>query len=270
MAERSRPVRRWNRPPHARWREASPALAGMVGRYEFADCARGLAHALTPEWASILISPRGMRHPAADADATDDASNVLLVGPSDHGRQWQVGGGPMIAVRLTPLGWVRLIGGDASRYANRTVPLADLLPAEADRLVAALAGADDIAGAALLDDALARGIAPPRPGDLLVQRISDVLAARSIGHVADLALHAGLPQRTLNRICLRAFGFSPVRLIVRQRLLRTIGALHHAGDRPLSELIDPGYYDQAHFNRDFMTYMGMTPMTYRNRLLQAA
>jgi len=35
-------------------------------------------------------------------------------------------------------------------------------------------------------------------------------------------------------------------------------------DRPLTGLIDDGYYDQAHFNREFRTYMGMTPTEYFN------
>ena len=35
-------------------------------------------------------------------------------------------------------------------------------------------------------------------------------------------------------------------------------------DRPLSGLIDDGYFDQAHFNREFREYMGMSPTDYFN------
>ena len=58
------------------------------------------------------------------------------------------------------------------------------------------------------------------------------------------------------------FGFSPVRLLRRQRFLRTLARVRDALDQPLGQLIDPHYYDQAHFNRDFKAYMGMTPIAY--------
>jgi len=65
-----------------------------------------------------------------------------------------------------------------------------------------------------------------------------------------------------NALCLRVFGFTPKRLLRRQRFLRTLGAVRDAPDRPLAELMDPAYYDQAHFNRDFKACMGMTPLAY--------
>ena len=41
-----------------------------------------------------------------------------------------------------------------------------------------------------------------------------------------------------------------------------VDQLERRPDQPLGQLIDSGYYDQAHFNRDFKAYMGMTPLAY--------
>jgi AraC-like DNA-binding protein len=91
-----------------------------------------------------------------------------------------------------------------------------------------------------------------------------VLVSGSAGDVAAFAAQVGLPLARLNRLCLGVFGFTPKRLLRRQRFLRTLGAVRDLLDRPLTELIDPSYYDQAHFNRDFKAFMGTTPRAYFN------
>src|SRR3569623_286073 len=98
----------------------------------------------------------------------------------------------------------------------------------------------------------------------LTRRAHAALVAGEIEDVGDFAAQVGVERRTLNRLCVRVFGFTPVRLLARQRFLRTLGAVRDHLDRPLSEVIDGAYYAQAHFNRDFKAFMGMTPMAYFN------
>ncbi len=73
-----------------------------------------------------------------------------------------------------------------------------------------------------------------------------------------------MSERTLHRLCNRAFGFSPKALLRQKRFLRTLERVRGVLDRPLSGLIDDGYFDQAHFNREFREFMGMTPTDYFN------
>ena len=69
-------------------------------------------------------------------------------------------------------------------------------------------------------------------------------------------------QRTLERICKRAFGFSPKLLLRRQRLMRSL--VHFLLDPSLKWIgaLDSHYHDQAQFVREFHEFMGMTPSHY--------
>jgi AraC-like DNA-binding protein len=62
----------------------------------------------------------------------------------------------------------------------------------------------------------------------------------------------------------RAVGLSPK---LHCRVVRFRKALRDASDRTASWAwiaLDAGYSDQAHFNRDFLEFTGVTPTTYRN------
>ncbi len=79
---------------------------------------------------------------------------------------------------------------------------------------------------------------------------------------ADPQISLGMTERTLSRLCQRVFGFAPKRLLRRQRFLRTLADIGDRLDQPLATLLDGGYFDQSHFNREFRAYMGMTPLAY--------
>ena len=53
-------------------------------------------------------------------------------------------------------------------------------------------------------------------------KVQEALLSGVIDDVADLADTLEIEQRTLHRICRTVFGFSPVRLLRRQRFLRTL------------------------------------------------
>ena len=96
----------------------------------------------------------------------------------------------------------------------------------------------------------------------IAAQIQDAILSGKIEDVADLAAKVGVEHRRLLRVCTSAFGFPPVRLLRRQRFLRTLNRMRNRRDQPIGQLIDPSYYDQAHFNREFKAYMGMTPRAY--------
>ena len=59
-------------------------------------------------------------------------------------------------------------------------------------------------------------------------------------------------------------GLPPRSFIRLSRFLHACSKLRSGGWTSLTRLAhDCGYYDQAHFNRDFRAFTGMTPTAYR-------
>ncbi|MGH8336727.1 MAG: helix-turn-helix domain-containing protein, partial [Gammaproteobacteria bacterium] len=83
-----------------------------------------------------------------------------------------------------------------------------------------------------------------------------------ISSVADLADATGISQQRLERLSRRVFGFPPKRLLRRQRFLRTLGTVMMDPELKWTAALDDQYFDQAHFNRDFQEFMGMSPSGY--------
>ncbi|MDH7972324.1 helix-turn-helix domain-containing protein [Sphingomonas sp. AR_OL41] len=252
--------------PEVRFHVAAPPLRDLVTSYYIVDAPGPLHDTLHPEWANIRFGFAGIwEFETFHGDGRYIASTASLFGPTDRGRRFSTSGGSTLGIGLTPLGWLRLVGGDASRVANAIVPLGTMLGVEGVAIGRILAEAGgDGERVAYLDALLTRRAARPGSKEELARRAHAVLIAGEVEDVGDFAARVGVERRRLSRLCLRVFGFTPVRLLARQRFLRTLGAVRDHLDRPLSEIIDYGYYDQAHFNRDFKAFMGMTPMAYFN------
>lgn len=218
---------------------------------------------------NIRFAPRGEWVLTIDGVWHPTPKRAALFGPTDRtGTFGPTGPGIMPGAGLTPLGWAQLIDVNAADLANRVVELGDVIGDEtADEITAAVAAADvardDTMLAAALDAWLIARVASRPPADPRIARVHAALLAVP-DDVAGFAAAAEVSERTLHRICARAFGFPPKALLQQKRFQRTLERVRGVLDRPLTGLIDDGYYDQAHFNREFRTYMGMTPTEYFN------
>lgn len=261
--EQAKPVG-W-RAPEVRFHLPTTALRELVTSYYVVDAPDPLGDSLHPEWGNIRFGFSGTwRFEQFDRDEYYVAPAATLFGPTDRGRRFEGDGGKSIGIGLTPLGWLRLLGGDASRLANRMVELGNLLGVDGDSLMRALRDRSESEQVEMLDQLLDKRAARTSGRDTMARLVHAVLVSGEVEDVGDFADKVGVERRTLSRLCRRVFGFTPVRLLARQRFLRTLGAVRDHLDRPLSDIIDAGYYDQAHFNRDFKAFMGMTPLAYFN------
>lgn len=170
-----------------------------------------------------------------------------------------------IEVRLTPLGARRLFGVPMGLLSNQVIALEDLLGRDADRLVEGLHDAPGWAARfALLDDAIARRLdaaRPPSPGVAWAWgRLRETHGALPIG---TLAGELGWSRRHLAAQFREQVGLPPKLLARILRFDRVIALLRQADPVRWAEVAyDCGYYDQAHFNRDFRQFTGSAPSAF--------
>ncbi|GAA4046157.1 helix-turn-helix domain-containing protein [Parerythrobacter jejuensis] len=225
---------------------------------------QAIADHMQPEWASI----RFFANPPVDVTGPDgsviEGTRAMAAGPTTAPTQYHTHGGRLWGIGLLPLGWARLMQVDASDIANTVVdaaahpawsrfaPLADMLFRD---------GADDEQEYRLIVQHLRSLHRPHRDTDRIVQA-HRALVDHATVNVAEFAAKLDLSKRTLERLCNKHFGFPPAVLLRRQRLMRSLMDYMLSTDRKWSEVIDGSYHDQAHFVREFHSFMGMSPRDY--------
>lgn len=221
---------------------------------------------LHPEWGNLRFVLSGVWTCSLDDRVGADtiAPEAMLFGPTARSlRITGSGGAETLGIGLLPMGWARLVRLPANRFANRIVPLSDLLGRHVDTLLRALRRDGDTAARfARLDRLLLALLAGAPEADPQLAAIHKTLVSGEIGTVAAFAAALGLQERTLQRLAPRLFGFAPKPLLRRQRFLRTLDQMAHNPGRPLTGLLDAGYVDQPHFVREFRAFMGLSPSAY--------
>jgi AraC-like DNA-binding protein len=221
---------------------------------------------LHPEWAGMRFTAFGSP-PAGGVGLKPMTRKGAFVvsGPTSKAIHFQLATSRIWGLGLQPAGWAKFVGGRADDFADLTVNgsadpafalFAPLLP----MVQASQARPDRTAEAinAYLMDHVGRSGARVE----LVRRVHDALRDPEVAHVAELSVSVGIGLRSLERICLRYFGFPPKLLLRRQRFLRSLGRYMLDPQRNWSEALDRQYHDQAQFVRDFRSFMGMTPTEY--------
>ncbi len=244
----------------------SEALGGLIDAYYIVETFGPMQDRYLAGPGNVRFTPRGDWILTVDGYSGPAAKRAALFGPTDRsGMFGPTGAGVLLGAGLTPMGWAHLFDISADALSNTVCELADVIGRdEAEEIASAIdAAPDDAAIAAALDTWLvARMQARPAPDPRIA------LIHRALLDVPDdmaaFAAATHISERTLRRLCLKAFGFPPKALLRQKRFQRTLERVRGVLDQPLAGLIDDGYYDQAHFNRDFRDYMGMSPTDYFN------
>ena len=168
-------------------------------------------------------------------------------------------------IRFRPAGLRPFLGVPVSTLTDRRVAVADVFGPDGDRLVARLlAGGGHERLAATAEAFLLDRLPDPDPNVARVNRVVDqIMADPSITRVRDLADRAGIATRRLQRLFATYVGVTPKWVIRRSRLHEAVERLDEGHDVDLAFLArDLGYFDQAHFARDFRATVGRPPAAY--------
>lgn len=228
---------------------------------------QAVVDSLQPEWANLRIFNGALPQSWFDDGEPVNGARFTATGPSSRNCHFRIGATRFWGIGLLPLGWARFVGAPAASHANLITdghrhptfmpftPLADSLfgPAadeqrELERIVA------------FFRNFPARQFAD----EARIREIHTAVVDPMVVTVAELVDRVGTSQRTVERICHRAFGFSPKLLLRRQRFMRSLTQFMLDPSLKWIEAIDSQYHDQAQFVRDFHEFMGQTPRDYAN------
>jgi AraC-like DNA-binding protein len=218
---------------------------------------------LQPEWGNIRFFC-GSTPEAAIGSTQVSGAPFVGTGPSSLPCRFTLGRVRMWGVGFLPLGWARFFDADASACAN-IICDGDVHPA-----FARFAGLTDTLcdPEATLDEQYAAIVAAmtqamrPTRDDARIIRVHGALVNGDHASVHDLADACAMSIRTLERVCMRYFGFSPKLLMRRQRFMRSLTTFMLQRGRRWTEAMDDHYHDHAQFTREFREFMTMNPSEY--------
>lgn len=261
-------------PPH-------PRLAGLVDTYiayDERDMAFTRRHEL-PGLNAVMIVNLG-----DPITIVDTAGFVIPVGNgcgfaaglSDAFAVSETGGNQRgIQVMFTPQGARRFFRLPMQDLTNRVFLLPDLLgPAPTARLIEGLQAANDWQTCfARLDAAIAACIAAREAVDLAGIRNAGWALRQIAGRHGDVAIAAlaeemGCSRKHLATLFREHVGLSPATVAGLLRFRHALDLIDAAPAKWTDIALAAGYYDQAHFNRDFRRLTGHTPGDYLAARLQ--
>ena len=175
-----------------------------------------------------------------------------------EGRGWAMG------TKFLPGGFAPFTDRPVSELTDRVLGLRDVFGTSADDLRPAAETTPQALIPQVHRFLRGRLSSEPDPRRELVQTVAaEMLTADPGERVADFAARHHVSERTLQRLFAAYVGIGPKWVLQRYRLHEAIEQLAGRRDVDWARFaLDLGYYDQAHFNRDFRSLVGRTPAAY--------
>ena len=195
-----------------------------------------------------------------------EAGTARIVGPhlSRFVRVLE-GRGTVFGIKFKAGGFHPFLGAPIAQLADSTVPLARVFGVAATVLQDTVLATD--ADGPMISAAVAWLTARWPQADAMVTHVSELVSSvvgdRGITSVDHLAMRAGASKRVLQRLFQQYVGASPKWVISRYRLHDAIEQLaRREPDDWAAFALELGYFDQAHFIRDFKKLVGRTPAEF--------
>ncbi|WP_280342541.1 helix-turn-helix domain-containing protein [Nocardia neocaledoniensis] len=174
------------------------------------------------------------------------------------------GEGETFGIRFRPGGFGAFTGTDVGALRDDSAPLADVLPEAAGLAERVLAESSDLRRRAIVEEFFA---GRDRGADPRFAQVSRIVAAMAsdpeLTRVDQVTERFAVPVRSLQRLFRRYVGAGPKWVLCRFRLQDAADLLARGERVDLAELAARlGYFDQAHFSREFASEIGMSPTEY--------
>ncbi len=193
-----------------------------------------------------------------------DKTGIWGVDTGKFARQLE-GQGMVFGVKFKAGAFYPFIGSSVSALTDTMIRLEDAFGIESKPLEDAIFGqANDYAMIPIVEDFL-REILPDEDQNvaLMNEIINHIMVDSTLNRVDEVVDYFNTSKRTLQRLFRQYVGVSPKWVIQRFRLQEAAEHLEQGETIDLAQLAtDLGYFDQAHFIKDFKALIGKTPAEY--------
>lgn len=207
------------------------------------------------------------RTTAETGEVCDVLGTSYLLGVRGEGYSFDHFGAPRyIAVRFKPGGFAAFVRLPVMEFTELQMPLDCLWDAvDVRRLEAQLHAVHSPAQqVGILEMALIKRLNAPDQLPRLLYAAEHLQTVEPEGSLLDLAERLNLSQKHFERLFVRYVGVRPS---LYARITRFQAAMYHALNQPRSMTLgqlaaSAGYYDQAHFSKDFKRFAGISPQAF--------
>ncbi|MFC4784991.1 AraC family transcriptional regulator [Nocardioides sp. MAHUQ-72] len=178
------------------------------------------------------------------------------------------GAGRVFGVKFRPGGFGAFTGADVGAWTDRIVPLGAAFGERAAELTSAVLAEPTDVGRARVADAFLVDRVPGRDAryDDVLAVVADIRTDPTLTTVDRVARRHGMSERTLQRLFRRYVGVGPKWVLQRARLHDAVDRIDRGGSDDLASLaVELGWFDQAHFTREFTALVGQSPAAYAAR-----
>lgn len=186
----------------------------------------------------------------------------VITGKSSHHLEGQ---GRVFGIKFRPGAFYPFLKSPVSELTNTICSIWEVFGADGLALEAAVLAVERKQDMIALAEAFLRARLPEQDEniDLVNQIIDCIIEDRTITRVDDLVKRINLSKRTVQRLFHRYVGVSPKWVIQRYRLQEAAAQLDDGNIADWPRLaLELGYFDQAHFIKDFKAIVGQSPGEY--------
>ena len=174
------------------------------------------------------------------------------------------GTGRAFGIKFRPGAFYPLLGAPVSQLTDRRVGLRTIFGVRGTAFRNAIQREQDEARCVAIAEAFLKtqSITPDPTREWVCRAVEKIMLDRSLVHVDQLATFTGATLRSLQRLFRKYVGISPKWVIKRYRLHEAAEELAKNSGDVADLALRLGYFDQAHFIRDFKSVVGKTPGVY--------
>jgi AraC-like DNA-binding protein len=203
-------------------------------------------------------------HPSVHVVVEHDRAQVVGVTTGRFTRVLE-GKGRAFGIKFRPAGFHPFLESPVSALTDRMVPITEVFGAAGEALAERVRGLEapaDLVEAAQAFVRARRPVADPRV-PLVNRVVAEIMKDRAITRVDQVVERTGIGMRRLQRLFADYVGVSPKWVVQRYRLHEAAERLAADEELDLATLaVELGYFDQAHFARDFKAIVGSPPNRY--------